>query len=67
MEMEEDVTYAVDVELVEDLYAEGLMFANSHDNLMMYYNSLLSAARLIAEDMEVEATIPFMGVPNVIH
>lgn len=67
MEFEEDVKIPVEMELVEELYADGLMFANSHENMILYYNSLLSAAQLIAQDMKADVEVPYMGYPNILH
>lgn len=67
MEFEEDVKIPVDMELVEELYADGLMYASSHNNMILYYNSLSSAAKLIADDMKVNVDVPYMGFPNVLH
>lgn len=62
-----NIIYYYDSESVQESYqdisSEPMTYLESVD----LYNTMLMTASLLAEDMQLDVTMPYIGIPGVVH
>lgn len=62
-----NIIYYYDSESVQESYqdisSEPMTYLESVD----LYNTMLMTASLLAEDMKLDVTMPYIGIPGVVH
>ena len=62
-----NIIYYYDTESVKESYQEIASEPMTYLESVDLYNTMLMTASLLAEDMQLEVSMPYIGIPGVVH